>query len=144
MKILSTSYNSNENNFKGVYYSKMALFPSEVRSNKFKQNYFKLFAENEPPKLLKDIVENTAIFKGLGEKTDVFVTTLFEKAKDNPIKIGHFHAIFKNPYSIENSVDEINIITTGFDKDHIFEKFKNFFKNLSKYNILREKIQINL
>ena len=53
MKILSTSYNSNENNFKGIYYSKMALFSSEVRSNNFKQNYFKLFAENEPSKLLK-------------------------------------------------------------------------------------------
>ena len=139
MKILSTSYNSNENNFKGIYYSKMALFSSEVRSNNFKQNYFKLFAENEPSKLLKDIAENTAIFKDLGEKTDVFITTLFEKTKDNPSKIGHFHAIFKNPYSVEDAVDEINLIATGFDKDHVIEKFKNFFSNLPTYNILREK-----
>ena len=139
MKILSTSYNSNENNFKGVYYSKMACFPSEVRSNNFKQNYFKLFAEKEPSKLLKDIVENTAIFKDLSERTDVFITTLFEKTKDNSNEVGHFHAIFLNPYSVEDTVDEINLITTGFDKDHIFGKFKNFFKNLPTYNILRER-----
>ena len=117
----------------------MALFPSEVRSNNFKQNYFKLFVENEPSKLLKDIVENTPIFKDLGEKTDVFITTLFEKTEDNPIEVGHFHAIFKNPYSIENDVDEINLIATGFDKDRIYKKFKKFFINLPTYNILREK-----
>ncbi len=136
MRISSFSNPQNKNNFAGVYYSKMFLIPSEVRSCYFKENVFKFFKEENPSKLLKDIVENTTLFRDLGKNTDVFITTLFEESKNSSLKTGHFHAIFKNPQCNKGSVDEINLISAASCENSILKNLKQFIETLPKYSAI--------
>lgn len=117
-------------NFKSIYYTKSAIYASEIRRG-VKSYMLDLY----PNKYLKDIIENSPIFNDLKNKTDVYISSYIDNYADTPQQYtGHIRAIFKNPYDKHtDSIDSINLKTTDIDEKLIFKKLKNIITSLPKY-----------
>lgn len=128
--------NSGAVSFKAIYYTKSAIFASEIKRG-VKSYMFDLY----PNRYLEDIIENSPIFKDLKNKTDVYVSSYIGNSADTPQKYtGHIRAIFKNPYKKQSdNIDSINLEATDIDEKHIFEKLKNISVSLPIYKKFRNK-----
>lgn len=120
-------------NFNGLYYAKSAIFKDEI-----KNGVKPYLLDNNPDKSLKDIIENSPIFKDLKDKTDVFISSYIDE--DSEIYTRHIRAIFKDPYRKFNNIpDTINVEASGNTNETIFEKLKEIITKLPNYENLRGK-----
>ena len=117
-------------NFKSIYYTKSAIYASEIRTGV--KSYM---LDSHPNKQLKDIIENAPIFTDLKNKTDVYISSYIDDCAEMPQKYtGYIRAIFKNPYDKHtDSIDSINLQATDIDEKLIFKKLKNIITSLPKY-----------
>ena len=124
---------TNTINFKGLYYTKSAIFASEIR-----QGVKPYLLDRFPNKLLKNIIETSPIFNDLKTKTDLYISSYISRYEDS--LIGYVRAIFKNPYCKKcNEIDSINLEAIGDNEANVFEKLKNIANKLPIYKTFQHK-----
>lgn len=131
---------SNKPAFEGVRFVDIPLLPSEVKAIAKNPDGYKSIINNKPLQIIKDIIENTPIFKDLSRQTDLFVHTSVSKEKNSRM-FGVLKAHFVNPLygKIPNQkpVEMISFQDVGFQELTIYEKFQKIAEQLPCFHELK-------